>query len=248
VACYLNWQLFHFDVHNSFQSTPDPGDIHGDRAYLRINREWLEYIKLHKPDWWIQVQKLLQRHSIGELAVGMYMFVQGRVDASLMWANEVEDFISNDLKLLANRTDPCVYSGIVNNEPVILGRATDDFLCACKTAATYEYIVSRFCTKWKIHALGLVRKFFGLNFVATPHCSTVDQTDKCETIITYVFGPSWRLQKPKGSYSIPMKAGSKYAEMLARGPLLSEEALITTEISFGFKYRSVLGACVHLAI
>jgi hypothetical protein len=34
VACYLNWQLYHFDVHNAFQSTPDPGDIHGNRAYL----------------------------------------------------------------------------------------------------------------------------------------------------------------------------------------------------------------------
>jgi hypothetical protein len=32
VACYLNWQLFHFDVHNAFQSTTDPGDIHGNRA------------------------------------------------------------------------------------------------------------------------------------------------------------------------------------------------------------------------
>jgi hypothetical protein len=190
VACYLNWQLFHFDVHNAFQSTPDPGDIHGNRAYLRVNREWLEYIKLHKPEWWIRVKELLQTNSNGDLAVEMFMFVQGRVDASLMWAIEVEDFISNDLHLLANRADPCVYSGIVNNEPVILGRATDDFLCACKSSATYDYIIERFRTKWKIHSLGLVRTFFGLNFVATPHCITVDQTDKCERIITQVFGPS----------------------------------------------------------
>jgi hypothetical protein len=45
-----------------------------------------------------------------------------------------------------------------------------------------------------------------------------------------------------------MKAGSKYAEMLARSPPLSDNNLITTENSFGFKYISVLGACVHLAI
>jgi hypothetical protein len=180
-----------------------------------MNREWLDYIKLHKPDWWIRLQKLLQTHSIGKLAAEMFMFVQGRVDESLMRAIEVEDFISNDLKFLANQADPCVYSGIVNNEPVILGRVTDNFLCACESAETYEFIVSRFHTKWKIHALGLVRKFFGLNFVATPHCITVDQADKCEKIITQVFGPSWQLQKPKGSYNIPMKAGSKYAKMLA---------------------------------
>jgi hypothetical protein len=59
-----------------------------------------------------------------------------------MWAIEVEDFLSNDLKLLANRADPCVYSGIVNNEPVILGRATDDFLCPCNKVKTYDYIVT----------------------------------------------------------------------------------------------------------
>jgi hypothetical protein len=41
----------------------------------------------------------------------MFMFVQGRVDASLMWAIEVEDFFANDLKLTVNRADPCVYSG-----------------------------------------------------------------------------------------------------------------------------------------
>jgi hypothetical protein len=203
---------------------------------LRINREWVEFIKLHKPDWWIKVEKLLQNHSINDLAVEMCMFVQGCVDASLIWTIEVEDFISSDMKLLANRADPCVYSGIVNNEPVILGRATYDFLCACEMTETYEYTVSRFRTRWKIHALGLVWTFFGLNFVATPNCITVDQTDKCEKIITQVFGPSWRLQKPKGSCNIPMKAGSKHAEMLSRSPPLSDVALMAAEVSFGFKY------------
>jgi hypothetical protein len=129
ITCYLNWQLFHFDVHNAFQSTPDPGDIHGNQAYLRINRVWLEYIKLHKPNWWDKVKNLLSKHYVGEVAVEMFMFVHGRVDASLMWAIEVEDILSNELNLVANRADPCVYSGsIVNEHPVIiLGRATDDF-------------------------------------------------------------------------------------------------------------------------
>jgi hypothetical protein len=72
----------------------------------------------------------------------MFMFVQGRVDASLMWAIEVEDFIANDLKLIANRADPCVYSGIIDGSPVILGRATDDFVCACESRTTYNYHVT----------------------------------------------------------------------------------------------------------
>jgi hypothetical protein len=72
--------------------------------------------------------------------------------------------------------------------------------------------------------------------MATPHCITIDQTDKCEQMITQVYGPSWCLQKPKGLYWIPMEAGSKHAEMLARSPPLSDEALLSAEISFGFKY------------
>jgi hypothetical protein len=160
---------------------------------------------------------------VEDLAVEMYMFVQGRVDASLMWAIEVEDFISNELKLLANRADPCVYSGIVN-------------------------IVTLFRKKWKIHYLGVVQTFFGLNFVISDHCITIDQTNKCENMIAQVFGPSWRrLHKPKGTHNILMKAGTKYAEMLTRCAPLSDSGLIATETSFGFKYRSVLGACVHIA-
>jgi hypothetical protein len=58
VACYLTWQLFHFDVHNAFQSTPDPGDIHGNRAYLRI-----------KPNWWIKVKDLLDIGTLWKLSL-----------------------------------------------------------------------------------------------------------------------------------------------------------------------------------
>jgi hypothetical protein len=28
VGCCLAWLLFHFDIHNAFQSTPDDGNIH----------------------------------------------------------------------------------------------------------------------------------------------------------------------------------------------------------------------------
>jgi hypothetical protein len=52
------------------------------------------------------------------------MFVQGRVDASLMWAIEVEDFLSSTLKLVANRADPCVYI-IVNGEPALSACTSD---------------------------------------------------------------------------------------------------------------------------
>jgi hypothetical protein len=76
---------------------------------------------------------------------------------------------SRSLRLLGNRE-------WTNGHPVILGRATDDFLCACESVATYDYIVTQFRNRWKIHSLGVIRTFFGLNFVIPDHCITTNQT------------------------------------------------------------------------
>jgi hypothetical protein len=248
VGCCLAWLIFHFDIHNAFQSTPDDGDIHGNRSWLRINTLWLEYIRECKPDWWPNVQSLLQRHSVDELAVEMYKFVQGRVDASRKWGEHVEEVIFKELGLLPNRADPAVYSGIFQGHPIILGRATDDFLCACEHESTYKAIIAVFETHWTVHALGIVDTFFGLHFVSSDDCVTIDQTTKVETIITEVFGPSWKAQKPSSSFSIPMKTGTAYAESLARALPLDEDSMAKVKAEFGFEFRSVLMSCMHLAL
>jgi hypothetical protein len=121
---------------------------------------------------WVKVQVLLGKHNVNELAVEMYKFVQGRVDASRKWGEHVEGVIFKDLGLIPNRADPAVYSGIFQGKPVILGRATDDFLCACESEATYKAIVTVFESRWTVHALGVVDTFFGLHFVSTKDCIT----------------------------------------------------------------------------
>jgi hypothetical protein len=37
VGACLNFEFFHFDIANAFQSTPDPGDLNGNKAWLKIN-------------------------------------------------------------------------------------------------------------------------------------------------------------------------------------------------------------------
>jgi hypothetical protein len=79
-----------------------------------------------------------------QFAIEMFMFVQGRTDASRKWGELIEEFIVNDLGLLANRAEPCVYSGIYNGKPVILCCATDDFLLICKDSSTYNKMIVAF--------------------------------------------------------------------------------------------------------
>jgi hypothetical protein len=113
IACCLSWMLFHFDIHNGFQSTPDQGNINGNLSWLRISDIWLNYIRENKLEWWPQVEQLLKTHSVDELAVEMFKFVQGQVDASRKWGEHVEEMNFNKLGLLPNHADPGVYSGIV---------------------------------------------------------------------------------------------------------------------------------------
>jgi hypothetical protein len=79
-----------------------------------------------------------------------------------------------------------------------------------------------FETRWTVHALGIVDTFFGLHFVSSRDCITINQTTKTETIIEEVFGPTWKSQHPPTSCSIPMKTGTAYAESLARALPLNE--------------------------
>jgi hypothetical protein len=178
----------------------------------------------------------------------MYKFVQGRVDASRKWGEHVEEVIFKELGLLPNRADPAVYSGIFQGHPLILGRATDDFLCACEHEATYKAVVAVFETHWTIHALGIVDTFFGLHFVLSNVCITIDQTTKVKTVIAEVFGPSWKAQNPSSSFCIPMKTGTAYAESLARALPLDDDGMAKVKAQYGFEFCSVLMSCMHLAL
>jgi hypothetical protein len=51
VSCCLTMKVYHFDIFNAFQSTPDEGDECGNHTWLKINTSWLEFICTRKPEW-----------------------------------------------------------------------------------------------------------------------------------------------------------------------------------------------------
>jgi hypothetical protein len=181
----------------------------------------------------------------------MFMFVQGRTDASRKWRELVEEFIFSDLGLIANRADPCTYSGIYKNQPVILCRATDDFLLFCRDKKTYDAMIVAFRTKWTVHALDEVKMFFGIRFICSDRCVTLDQTHKIKAIICDVFGPSYDKQLLSGrGYSTPMLSGTDHANELAACTPFTPIELRTAQTgkTYGFVFRHVLGACMHCAL
>jgi hypothetical protein len=136
VGCYLGWQFFHFNVHNACQSTPDSGDDQGRPTWLRVNAQWLDYVREKVPAWWPAVEQALRGRRPKDLAVPMNAYVQGRVDASCQWAPLIEEQIFHDLKFTPNRADPSVYSGHFQGHPVIMCCATKNFRVICKFTKT----------------------------------------------------------------------------------------------------------------
>jgi hypothetical protein len=152
----------------------------------------LNYFRERHPTKWPIVEALLKQGNRPEqFAVKMFMFVQGRTDASRKWGEMVKEFLFNKLGLLPNRADPCTYSGIYKSKPVILCHATDDFLLFCEDAATYEAMIVDFREKWTVHALEQVKLFFGIRFICSKNCITLNQTHKIKTLIIDVFSPSY---------------------------------------------------------
>jgi hypothetical protein len=120
VSAFLGWNIFHFDIHNAFQTCPD-NVPEQDCTWLCINQTWLDYYPERHPLEWPRVQALLdKKHCPEQFAVEMFMFVKGQTDASHKWGELIGKFVFDNLGLIANCADPCTYSGIYKGQPVIL--------------------------------------------------------------------------------------------------------------------------------
>jgi hypothetical protein len=132
---------------------------HGS-ASIRLG---LDYYRERYPSKWPDIELLLkQGHRPEQFAGEMFMFVQGRTDASRKWGELIEDILFTKLGLLANRADPCTYSGIYKGKPIIICHATDDILLFCEDKVTYDAMIVEFREKWTVQALDEVKMFFGI--------------------------------------------------------------------------------------
>jgi hypothetical protein len=82
IACYLAWLIFHFDIHNAFQTCPD-NSPESERTWLHINQTWLDFYQKPYSNKWKGIQEPRDKgYRSDRFAVEMFMFVQGQTDAS----------------------------------------------------------------------------------------------------------------------------------------------------------------------
>jgi hypothetical protein len=153
LACHLGVWLFHLDVSNAFQSTPD----RNPKTFLRCFPEYLLWFESRFPERHAALRAKYPNVAAHEMAMLMLKYVQGRVDASLQWKHAIEEVLIDELGLVPNRADSCVYSGRVQGELVFISPATDNFLVG-STIKGYRLVLQmlRFkasgAKRWEIHS------------------------------------------------------------------------------------------------
>jgi hypothetical protein len=248
MACHLGVWLFHLDVSNAFQSTPD----RDPKTFLRCFPEYLLWFESRFPAKYAALRKRHPTVEAHDLAMLMLKYVQGRVDASLQWKHAIEEVLIDELGLVPNRADSCVYTGRVEGELVFISRATDDFLVG-STIKGYRLILKmlRFRStgekRWEIHDYGLATYFFGIRILQSVDAITIDQRPFSRATLAEVFGTGWEKQPPSvGKHLVPLPAGSAYEARLAGETPASPAELKALEQKFGFKFRTILGKFMQL--
>ena len=100
---------------------------------------------------------------------------------------------------------------------------------------------------WKIHDMGtIVEHYFGLWFVHSPNCLTIDQTPVHDILVS-VFGNDWRNQVGSKMDVVPMLAGTNHKEALAGCIPYDEAELAEAVTSYGLIYWTLLGQFQHLS-
>ena len=177
----------------------------------------------------------------------MFSHVQGRTDASKAW-DEMARKILKSIGLIPTRGDPSLFSGVVEKEPMIICKATDDFGVGTRLKKAYDLVVKTFRSyDLVVHDIGEMSFYFGTRIIITSSCITLDHNHLIYTSLEMMYGISWRDQLPSTTKSPPLPSGSKYElELIMATPFSSSER-IEYEKSLGWKYRSILGIWMFMA-
>jgi hypothetical protein len=97
-------------------------------------------------------------------------------------------------------------------------------------------MIADFRKKWTVHVLEQFKLFFGIRFICSKNCITLNQTHKVKTLIINVFSPSYDLSGQ--GYTTLMIPGTKHSNGLAACTAYSAKELQEAQMgeSFGFNF------------
>lgn len=149
ISAAENKMVFGADVSNAFGEAPPPKQ----GFYIRPDKAFRE--------WWKSKGRppIPDGHVIPILAA-----MQGHPEAPRLWERHADKIIRM-FSLTPTTHEPCLYSGIVNGERVLLMRQVDDFAVATDTEATANMLFDMIDDQltFPLKRMGLITMFNGID-------------------------------------------------------------------------------------
>ena len=263
----LAMDVYHLDISNCFQSTPDEK---GTKLWMGpIFPEWIDMLRERLPNEY-RIFTSTFGDDLGQwpsnLAVEMYNVVQGRKDASLEW-DILARRILKSVGVVATCGDPSLFSGVLqpkgnedvakkvhmnlstpeHDRAVLIMKATDDFGIGTRKKASYLFLVELF-RKWKfvVHDIGEMSFYFGARIIISSSCISMDHNHMIEQSLVMMFGPRWNTQTIT-TKTAPLPSTTEFESRLFLATPFSLPEKIKYEASLGWAYRTILGIWIFVA-
>jgi hypothetical protein len=153
--------MYGADVSNAFAEAPPPKQ----GFYIRPDKAFREWWTLHKkrpplpPGYVIPIQSAMQGHP----------------ESPRLWEKHANSILRL-LGLTPTIHEPCLYSGIVDGQRVLLMRQVDDFAIATSNESTANALLDLMDNRMNIplKRQGLLNMFNGIDIVQTKHYIKID--------------------------------------------------------------------------
>jgi hypothetical protein len=169
--------------------------------------------------------------------------MQGHPESPRLWEKHA-DAILREIGLTPTIHEPCLYSGIINNNRVLLKRQVDDFAIAAPDAKTADVLLDLIDDKLKIPVKrqGYLDMYNGINVLQTRHYIKISVTSFVNKVFEKHLATWMKSAYPSPARSTPLPSDANWLKKFnaATGePDTKQQTKLAKEMQIG--YRSGVG-------
>eukprot|EP00986_Skeletonema_menzelii_P015723 scaffold12494_cov159-Skeletonema_menzelii.AAC.1 len=180
--------------------------------------------------------------------IPVHKALQGHPESPRLWEKHIDKILRN-LGLTPTVHEPCLYSGIINNERVLFMRQCDDFACAAPTAATCQILFDLIDDQLDLplKPLGLINLFNGVNIQQTKHYIKLSVSTWIEKICDKY---DWLLHSSSSSKPLtPLPATKTFLDAFRNASGNPDpKHQRDLEKHNGFNYRTAIGELIYAMV
>ena len=235
IAAAENMVIYGADVSNAFAEAPPPKQ----GFFIRPDAAFHAWWTLHKGR-----PPIPHNHVIPILSA-----MQGHPEAPRLWEKHA-DKILRSIGLVPTTHEPCLYSGLVDGNRVLLLRQVDDFAVAASSESVASHVFDLIDDHLTIplKRLGLITLFNGLNVEQTQYYIKISCKSYIERICEKYLG-TWMRNHVMSTRPTPLPQTDSFLKsFLSATGEASEQFQSKLSDDMGIKYRNALGEVIYALV